>query len=123
MTVTPGSELAVGVQSRCVRRRVAIAVNPKLLGDALSRALAKDELEIVVLGEEPGAGGSRHADVLIVSHEPPEDVDAEVVIHLPDDNSGGIGLVTTPESSERVAMGDLASVTAAVDRYSGVADP
>jgi len=101
-----------------VRRRVVIAVSPRLLGDTLSRALDRDELEIVVMTEKGSESFRGHADVLIVSDAEPADLGAEVVIHLP--QGSDVAVVDAPKGSEQVPIRDLAALLTTVQRYTGV---
>jgi hypothetical protein len=100
-----------------MRRRVVIAVSPRLLGDTLSRALDRDELEIVVVTEKGSESFRGHADVLIVSEPEPAGLAAEVVIHLPQGSE--LAVVDAPRGSERVPIHDLAALLATVQRYTG----
>jgi hypothetical protein len=101
-----------------MRHRVVIAVSPRLLGDTLSRALDRDELEIMVVTEGVPESFRGHADVLIVSDAAPADLSADVVIHLPEGND--VAVVTAPSGSEQVPIDDLSALIAAVQRYTGV---
>lgn len=81
------------------RRRVAIAVVPRLLGDALSRVLAREGRDIVVVQTERVidlealTDEERHFDVALVSETLPESFEADVVIRLPDTPSVGLARV------------------------------
>ena len=106
------------MQTVSVRRRVVIAVSPRLLGDTLARALDRDELGIVVVTEAGSETFRGHADVLIVSDAEPADLGADVVIHLPEGND--MAVVDAPSGSEQVPIRDLAALLTTVQRYTGV---
>lgn len=108
------------------RHRLAIAVVPRLFGDALSRALASDDREVVVVGAGQEPHGSQpadpedHFDIAVVSgqeHNPP----ASVVIRLPDSPASGLAQV----AGEPVVVEDLEGLVALVGRCAAAlaADP
>lgn len=101
------------------RRRLAIAVAPLLLGDLLSRALARDDREIVVVQTPPPGHPERTGeghpgfDIALVSggrHH----VAASVVIRLAETPAPGVAQVGV----ESVPVGDLEALVALVDRCS-----
>lgn len=101
------------------RRRLAIAVMPRLLSDVLSRALTREDRDVVVV-ETPSpasprdSGDHRHPfDIALVSHDK-HDVVASVVICLPETTSPGVAHI----GAESVPVGDLEALVALVDRCS-----
>jgi hypothetical protein len=69
------------------RRRVLVAVEPRVLGDVLARLLRHDHVDVDALavdgGEvEPPAAG--HYDAAVVTITLPDSVTADVVLELPD---------------------------------------
>lgn len=101
------------------RRRLAIAVAPRLLGEALSRVLAREDRDVVVVLSEQAAGGSQEPggtgrfDIALVSHDG-QSLPASVVIRLPDSPLLG----TASVGSECVPINDLAGLVALVERCS-----
>ena len=100
-----------------MRRRVALAVSPRLLSDTLSRALARHkDIEVVVCDPaDVDAGGF---DVILVGGTDVEVEMAEpvVVIRLPDADESGIGSVTTERGRQRVPLADVAGVLEVLER-------
>lgn len=99
------------------RRRLAIAVMPRLLGDLLSRALAREDRDIVVM-DTPSAGcrtddGAPRCpfDIALVSDRMQE-VAAAVVICLVETPVPGVAHV----GAESVPISDLQALIALVDR-------
>lgn len=112
------------------RRRLAIAVVPRLLGDLLSRALARDDRDVVVVDAQRPADREdhqrqRHFDIALVSdHEP--DLAASVVIRLADAPPPGVAHVGGTSVPIRGLEGLVALVdrcAAALDNPSGAAGP
>ncbi len=103
------------------RRRVAVAVAPRLLGDALSRVLAREGRDVVVMESpcvidlEALPQDERHFDVALVSGSVPESLDADVVIQLPDTPSVGIARV----AGKPVALDSVDDLVALVDDAAG----
>lgn len=101
------------------RRRLAIAVGPRLLSDLLSRALARDDREIVVVQTpspaHPERTGEGHPDfdIALVSVGT-QHVAASVVIRLAETPAPGVAHVGV----ESVPVGDLEALVALVDRCS-----
>lgn len=101
-----------------LRRRIAIAVAPRLLGDALSKVLATEDCDVTVLPagtDDPGQGAG-HFDLLLVTGAAPSAVDARVVIRLPQTPTIGIARV----GDERVPLRTLDDLVALVDRVAPV---
>lgn len=100
------------------RRRLAIAVMPRLLGDLLSRALASDDRDIVVMDaplSQDGAHGVEEPpgfDIALVSDK--RHVAASVVICLGETPAPGVAHV----GAELFPIGDLEALVALVDRCS-----
>lgn len=92
-----------------LRRRVAIAVSPRLLGDALSKVLTDEDCDVVVLPFEAGVG-ERHFDIVLVTGTAPSTVDADVVIRLPETPAIGVALV----GEQRVPLRTLDDLIALV---------
>lgn len=105
------------------RRRLAIAVAPRLLGDALSRVLACENRDVTVILTDPYEGGGHdHVgtapfDIAVVSHDG-GDIQASVVIRLPDTPMAGTARV----GGERVRIDDLAGLVALVERCAAALD-
>lgn len=96
------------------RRRLAIAVTPRLLGDALSRILAHEDRDVLVIPSEPsGTEEEGRFDIALVSGDD-EGVPASVVIRLPDSPTLDVALV----GGESVPLDDLAGLVALVERCS-----
>lgn len=74
-------------------QRVAIAVKPTILGDALETILRSSGIdEVVNLHDDPASGGGVY-DAAVVTIVLPDGVDADVVVELPADATGN-GTVT-----------------------------
>lgn len=99
-----------------LRRRVAIAVAPRLLGDALSKVLQREGCDVVVLPAEDQDQGSGSFDLVLVTGSAPSTVNARIVIHLPETPTIGIARV----GDERVALRTLDDLVALVDRLAPV---
>lgn len=106
-----------------IRRRLAIAVVPRLLGDALSRVLAREDRDVVVIDYEAETEGYQTAspqepfDIALVSHEEP-DLPASVVIRLPETPTLGVARV----GDRSVPVGDLDSLVALIERCAAELD-
>lgn len=104
------------------RRRLVIAVAPRLLGDALSRVLGREDLDVVVLGPDEVVdldpeSDEGHFDIALVSSDEP-DVPASVVIRLPETPTLGVARV----GRESVPVSDLDSLVALVERCAAALD-
>src|SRR5581483_518807 len=73
------------------RPRLAIAVQPTVLRDALSRGLAAADVDEVINLTSIDAATGEHDDVVVVS-DPVVDLDSVVVITIPAE-PGGVGWV------------------------------
>ena len=91
---------------------MVIAVQPTLLAETLRRLLQRPGMEIVLV-EEPGESPS--ADVVIVMGDEHSDLNAEVVIRIPEPDLTG-GSVTTPHGTQPAGVGDLVVLLETVDR-------
>ena len=100
------------------RHRCLVAVNPRLLGDALARLLPGDRFEVVVVAEEIPAGIERY-DVVIASSdvEPPA---ADVVVRLEGDELG-VAIASGPGPRVRRLHG-VAEIVAFVTELGGTLD-
>lgn len=103
------------------RRRVAIAVAPRLLGDALSRVLAQEGRDVVVMESEriidleALTDEERHFDVALVTDTLPSSLEADVVILLPETPSVGLARV----GGKTVAIDSVDDLVALVDAAAG----
>ena len=98
--------------------RVLLAVSPPLLADTLARALADDELEVVIhdAGDDEG---HEAFDVGLVTGALPPGVDVAVVVSLPADDPGTGPVRVRSEAGEReVVVTDIASVRHLIDDVS-----
>lgn len=98
-------------------RRVAIAVDPRLLADTLSCALARDGVEIVNCADGSAALGS--FDLAVVTSDRPPGLSAHVVVVLPAADGDGLGSVTTPHGTKPTRLDDLATVLETLHRFIG----
>jgi hypothetical protein len=71
------------------QRSVVVAVTPRLLGDSLVSALADQGVAATSASDGVAA---EHFDVAVVSADRQDDVDADVVIRLPDVPDGSAAL-------------------------------
>ncbi|HVF75915.1 MAG TPA: hypothetical protein VM938_12785 [Acidimicrobiales bacterium] len=95
------------------RPRIAIAVEPAILADALAEVLRYADVDdIVDLRDHP------HVDAALVTIGLPNDVDAEVVIELPNADCGtGPAGVHVHGQSAAVRVDGLADVLRLLDDY------
>ena len=93
-------------------RRVVIAVQPSLLAETLRRLLLRPGVD-VVLAEH--LDDPVEADVAIVMEDGHSDVNAEVVIRIPEPAAAG-GSITTPHGTQPAQVGDLVVLLEAVNR-------
>ncbi len=111
------------MQDKGGRHRLAIAVVPRLLGETLSRALARDDLDIVVIDE---AGEiSADVDIVLVSADvEARGIGAGTILRLPDPeaadsgdgSTAGLGSVTTVGGSRPADLRQLTGITRMIDR-------
>jgi hypothetical protein len=122
---TPGPSRAAGdvdAASRRARPRILVAIEPKLLGDAMATLLTEadqDDVEVLPLGGSP----TGHYDGAVVTVDL-AGLDAEVVIRLPDDAGGaGMGTATTRDQDREVYLRDARSVLLLLDVQVATATP
>jgi len=96
------------------RRRLAIAVEPRLFSDALSRVLSREDRDVVVLDGDEAEG---HFDIALVGTEETE-LEASVVIRLPEAPALGTARV----GGRSVPLDDLGSLVALVQRCADALD-
>jgi hypothetical protein len=101
------------------RPRVAIAVQPTILGDALTSVLRDlDVDEVVNLREPHDTAPPADFDAAVVTIVLPDAVDADVVIELPDTPTGdGPTTVRHHDRCETVAVTALADILRLLDDY------
>lgn len=95
-------------------RRLLIAVEPRLLGDALARVLDA-EYDVVVVDPStppPADANPLHFDAAVVSGEQvPTGTSVELLLRLPTGNTGtGLGTLRSDAGERRVAVGGLAAI-------------
>lgn len=100
-------------------KRLLIAVEPRLLGDALARALSAD---YEVLTADPATWRTdpatrQHFDAAIITEEPlPPGTSVDRVLVLPTPSpSPEVGVLRTVGGERPVAVGGLAAIAAALD--------
>jgi hypothetical protein len=102
------------------RMRVVIAVEPKLFGEALARALQREDVDVIDLTDSPPAGLpplERRFDVALTSGSLPGDLDVHVVIELPETpGKPGTGTVRRAGDAEDVELEDLDALIELVER-------
>ena len=94
--------------------RVAIAVEPRLLADALQRALQRPGIDVVICVDEPSDTREERFDVAVVVDSLPPGVHADVVLRITDKAPPGRASVPTPDA-EPAIVGDLPGLVAALD--------
>ena len=101
------------------RPRVAIAVQPTILGDALAAVLRDAGVdEVVNLREGEPADDAPHFDAAVVTIVLPDAVDADVVIQLPDTPEGeGVTNVHHRNRCETVSVTALDDILRLLDDY------
>lgn len=100
-------------------RRVVIIVEPRLLADTLSRAVARGPVDVVIAIE--GAAVEGPFDLAVVRGEVPAWLTAHTVIRLPETERGVAGSITTPRGTQPAIFGDLTALLQALDRQLRVA--
>lgn len=103
------------MEAPVIQRRVVIDVRPRLLSDALVRALHRVDAAVVV-GLEPIPGEIRLFDVAVVMDALPEGFRADTVIRLPDSGGPEAASITTARGTQSARIGDLVTLLEAVDR-------
>ena len=100
---------------------MGVAVDPKLLGDALETVLTHDGVDEVVPADRIGR---EHLDAVVVTIDLTGDPGADIVIRLPDSSgNAGVARVTTSRGSEDMWIDDAASILDLLDRYCPAARP
>lgn len=101
--------------SKRPRRRVIVAVEPRLLGDVLSEGLAETGLEVVVHAsvERPDSSltGASY-DIAIITGTLPDDVVVDAVICLPDAPGGPAKVTSRAAGCRLVDVRDLSDIRA-----------
>ena len=95
--------------------RIAVAVEPSLLGDAIAEVLTHDGLDEVV---REGQLGSDRLTAAVVTIVLPDEPGADVVIELPDSlGNTGVGRVRTASGVEPVVFTGISTILELLDRY------
>lgn len=93
------------------RLRVLLAVSPQLLANTLARALADDQLEVVVHDDAEHDAEQEAFEVGVVTGALPPGVDVAVVVSLPADDGGtGPVRIRTDAGEREVVITDITSV-------------
>jgi hypothetical protein len=104
------------------RPRILVALEPAILAEALAALLeqaGQDEVEVLAVGDDPRG----YYDGAIVTIDL-TDLDAGVVIHLPDTSGGaGIGTTTTANEEREVDLVDARSVLELLDQHCATSVP
>lgn len=100
-------------------RRIAIAVEPRLLADTLSVALRSQDVEVVLLLDHDAAPLPPDYDVAIVMEDDPVPVRASVIIRLPKEPQVAQGSVTTVRGTHTAVVGDLGALLRTVRPFLG----
>lgn len=116
MTGVAACRWMIALEASVIERRVVIDVRPRLLSDALVRALRGVDAAVVV-GVEPTPGEVRLFDVAVVMDVLPDGFRADTVIQLPDNGGRGAASITTARGTESACVGDLVTLLETVDRY------
>ena len=96
------------------RRRILLAVEPRVFGDALAEVLTAVGLdEVLVSGAERADESPMHLDAAIVSRDD-DDVVADVVIHVTTDRAAH---VTTAAADVNVSLRSPHELLSVLDRY------
>ncbi|MDQ3974619.1 MAG: hypothetical protein M3276_09880 [Actinomycetota bacterium] len=101
------------------RTRVLVAVAPLMLGDVLSRVLARDDLDVIVYEADGSSSLSfeAHFDVAVASACLPEGVNADTIIRLPDDfGNAGMGALVTVAGEQAAPIRRLDGLLQLFDR-------
>lgn len=112
---------AGGKAPRGGRPRILVAVEPKLLADAMAALLVEaGQDDVETLDQGPPSG---HYDGAVVTIDL-TDLDAGFVIRLPDDvGGGGVGTASTPGEGRRVDLPDARSVLNLLDEHCATGTP
>lgn len=97
------------------RRRILLAVEPRVLGEVLAAVLREDaNAEVIDLRDAPRPAGD-HFDAAIVTIDLTGSVDADVVIELPDHEVALRGSVTQGGEIDPVELDSLDALLALLD--------
>ena len=110
---------ADSVQRTVTARRIAIAVEPRLLADTLSVVLQRPDVEVVLLTDHHADAGERAYDVAIVMNDDQSPVPAAVTVRLPLEAAGDQGSVTTVRGTEVAVVGDLGALLTTLRPFIG----
>ena len=110
---------ADGVQRTVTARRIAIAVEPRLLADALSVVLRRPDVEVVLLLEGHTPDAEPAYDLAIVMNDDPAPVAAAVTVRLPVESADGPGSVTTVGGTQAAVVGDLGALLSTLRPFLG----
>ncbi len=100
--------------------RVVVSVAPRMLGDALSVALAQHDLQVTVLPHDPPPATPEHYDVAVITSDAlPPDLVADVVIRIPDPaDPHAVGtLADRGRSVTHITIRSLSDIVALVNRF------
>lgn len=118
MTPAAAGTFDLQVEATVGARRVVIAVEPRLLADALMRALDSPDLHVVVTLDPPPAETSAQPfDVAVVTDDLPAGITADVVLRLSGTAGMTQGSVTTVEGTHPAALRDLAGLLETLNRF------
>lgn len=104
------------MEASLLARRVAIAVRPRLLADALVRALDGVDGDIVITLDPP-PGSASHFDAAVVMGMLPAGLSADTVIRLPATGDSGPGSITTLRGTESAPLADLPALLETLNHY------
>jgi hypothetical protein len=100
-------------------RRIAIAVEPRLLADALSVVLRRPDVEVVLLLDRSSPAPEPVYDLAIVMNDDPSPVAAAVTVRLPMESADEPGSVTTVRGTEAAVVGDLGALLSTLRPFLG----
>ena len=102
-------------------RRIAIAVEPRLLADTLSVVLRRPDVEVVLLLDRGSIAASAEQayDLAIVMDDDPSPVRAAVTVRLPIGPADEQGSVTTVRGTEAAVVGDLGALLTTLRPFLG----
>lgn len=98
--------------------RVAIAVEPLLLAESLSRALASDEVSVTICPDLAG-DTTEYDGAVVTASAPAAPVAARVTIRLPEPTGLGPVSVTTADGTHTTVITDLRGLVEALHRLIG----
>ena len=101
-------------------RRIAIAVEPRLLADTLSVVLRRPDVEVLLLERDRTTGPAEPVyDLAIVMNDDPSPVRAAVTVRLPIKPDDKQGSVTTVRGTEAAVVGDLGALLSTLRPFLG----